>query len=55
MAEDADIGSGAGDYKDKTIKRSLSNNLNNATSYLIPNTRQTFTQLMQAFTKALIF
>ena len=38
----------------KIVKRSLSKNLNGATSYAMPNVKRTFTQLRQAFTKILI-
>ena len=48
-----DIG-GSGDCKDKTVGRSPSKNLNGAMGYLTPNARQVFTQLRQAFNKALI-
>ena len=37
------------------FKRSLPKNLNRITDYLIPNAKQVFTQLWQAFTKVLIF
>ena len=47
MAEDTEVGNiGDGDdCKDKTAKRSpfISKNLNGATSYLIPDTKQAFT------------
>ena len=35
----------SGDYKDKTVIRSLSKNLNGAKGYLIRNARRPFTQL----------
>ena len=54
VAEDAEVSVGGGDYEDETVGKSLSKNLNGATSYLTPNARQTFIQLRQAFTKALI-
>ena len=47
--------SGGVDCEDKTVGRSLSKNLNGATGYLTSDTRQTFIQLRQAFTKAPIF
>ena len=43
MAEDAEFGSEGGDCKDEMVKRSLSKNLNEATGYLTPDARQTFT------------
>ena len=43
MAEDIKIGSSAGNYKDKTIKRLLSKNLDKVTEYLIPEIRLMFT------------
>ena len=43
-----------GDCEDETVETSPFKNLNKATSYLTPNARQAFTQLKQAFTKALI-
>ena len=54
VAENDEVGGvGSDDCEDETIKKSLcSKNLNKATSYLTPNTRQTFTQLRQAFIKA---
>ena len=45
---------GGGDCEDKTVGRSPFKNLNEATGYLTPNARQVFTQLKQAFIKALI-
>ena len=51
MAEDAEVGSAGSNCDNKTVKKSLSKNLNGATDYLTPDTRQTFTQLRQAFTK----
>ena len=56
MAESDEVGDGSGgDRKNGTIERSLrSKNLNGATGYLTPNARRAFTQLRQAFTKALI-
>ena len=55
MAKDAEFSSRGSDCEDKTVKRLLSKNLNRATNYLIPNARQTFTQLRQTFTEAPIF
>ena len=59
MAEDANIGSiGGGDNReDETVERSLltSKNLNGVRAYLTPGAKRAFTQLRQAFTKALIF
>ena len=56
MAEDVELGSigSGGDCEDKTVEKSplISKNLNGATSYLTPGTKQIFTQLRQAFTKA---
>ena len=46
--------SGGGDCEDETVGRSTSKNSNRAISYLTHNARQAFTQLRQAFTKALI-
>ena len=40
--------------KDKTVKRSLSKNLNGAMGYLIHKARLAFTKLRKTFTKALI-
>ena len=56
VAESDKFGSGdSGDCEDKTVKKSpYSKNLNKAMDYLTPDTRQVFTQLRQAFTKALI-
>ena len=56
MFEDVKIGSIGVDGDDKTTKkpRLTSKNLNRATSYLTPNSKQAFTQLRQAFTKVLI-
>ena len=55
VAEVDKVGIGSGsDWEDKTVWRSLSKNLNGATGYLTPDARQAFTQLRQAFTKALI-
>ena len=57
VAESDEIGGGSGsDCEDGTAKRSSrSKNLNKATGYLTPDARRAFTQLRQAFTKALIF
>ena len=57
MVEDAEVGSIGGDCEDETVKRSsfTSKNSNRATGYLTPGTKQAFTQLRQAFTKAPIF
>ena len=55
VAEVDNVGVGGGDdCKDKMVRRSSSKNLNKATGYLTPNARQVFTQLRQAFIKALI-
>ena len=58
MADDAGVGSigGGGNRKDKTVKRSplIFKHLNGATGYLTPGAKQAFTQLRQAFIKALI-
>ena len=57
MAEGAEVGSvGAGDHENETVKRSLltSKNSNGATSYLTSGAKRAFTQLRQAFIKALI-
>ena len=52
---DGDNGGDSGDCKNKMVKRSpRSKNSNKALAYLTANTRRTFTQLRQAFTKALI-
>ena len=47
---------GVSDCKNERVERSaiISMNSNGATDYLIPNAKQAFTQLKQAFTKALI-
>ena len=56
MAEDAKVRVDGGDYEDKTDERLLrSKNSNQATSYLTPNPKYAFTQLTQAFSKAMIF
>ena len=53
VAEVDEIGVGGGSaHEDETVGRSPSKNLNGATDYLTPYTRQAFTQLRQAFTKA---
>ena len=58
MAEDAEVDSigGGGDREDETVERSplTSKNSVGATGYLTPGAKQAFTQLRQAFTKALI-
>ena len=55
VAEVDEVGvGGGGNREDETVGRSPSKNSNRATGYLIPNTRQAFTQLRQTFTKALI-
>ena len=55
VAESDEVGGGGDDCKNGTVKRSpRSQNLNGGTDYLTPNARQAFTQLRQAFTKALI-
>ena len=49
-------GGSGGDCEDGTVETLLrSNNSNGAIGYLTPNARQAFTQLKQAFIKALIF
>ena len=56
LAKDAEISVNISDYKNKTDKRlPRSKNSNRATCYTTPNAKQAFTQLRQAFTKALIF
>ena len=56
MADNAKVGGGSGNCKDKIVKKSfLSKKSNKAIGYLIPNARVTFTQERKAFTKALIF
>ena len=52
MAKDAEIDIRDGDCEDETVEKSLSKSSNRAIGYLIPDTRQAFTQLRQAFTKA---
>ena len=42
IAKDVEIGSGSGNYKDETVKKLLSKNLNKALDYLTGNTRQAF-------------
>ena len=54
-ADKVGIGIKNGDCKDKMVEKSPSKNLNGITGYLNPNARQFFTQLRQAFIKALIF
>ena len=39
MAKNADVGSGGVDCEDKTVKRSLSKDLNRATGYPTPDAR----------------
>ena len=52
MANDAEVGIGAGgNCEEGTVKRSLSKNLNGA-GYLTPNTKKAFNHLWHAFTKA---
>ena len=55
-AESDEVGCGSGgDCEDGIVKRSPRfKNLNGATDYLILDASQAFTQLRQAFTKALI-
>ena len=50
--DEVDIVGGVGDYKDETVKRSPSKNLNRFTSYFTPKTRLMFIKLRKAFTKA---
>ena len=52
--DEVDVGSGC-DCENKIVGRSSSKNSNRAISYLTSDTRQAFTQLRQAFTKAPIF
>ena len=53
VAEDAEVGVSDADCKDETNKKlPCSKNSNGATSYLIPNAKQTFIQLRQTFIKA---
>ena len=56
IVEDAEVGTvgGIGDHEDQTIERLLlrSQNSNRAIGYLMPNAKQAFIQLSQAFTKA---
>ena len=57
MLENAEVDIvSVGDCEDETVKKSLfiSKNPNGATSYLTPSAKRVFTQLRQAFTKALI-
>ena len=55
VAEVDEVGIGdSGNCEDETVGRSPYKNLNKATGYLIPDARQAFIQLKQAFTKALI-
>ena len=54
VTEVDEVGVNGVDCEDKTVERSLSKNLNRATGYPTPKTRQAFTQLRQSFTKALI-
>ena len=54
MAEVDKVDVGGGNCEDKTVGRSMFKNLNGAIGYLTPNARQTFIQLRQTFTKALI-
>ena len=56
MAEDAEVGSTGGDREDETVERSplTSKNSVGATGFLTPGAKRAFTQLRQAFTKALI-
>ena len=55
MAEDVKAGGGVDNCKNETDKRSLSKNSNEALDYLTSDTKKTFVQLKQAFTKAPIF
>ena len=59
MAENTEVGSidDGGDCEDEMVEKSplISKNLNRATVYLTPDAKQGFTQLRQAFIKALIF
>ena len=55
VAEVDEVGIDTGsDRENKTVGRSPSKNSNKAMGYLTPNARRAFTQLSQAFTKALI-
>ena len=49
--DEVDVGDG-GDCKDETVGRLPSKKSNKTTRYLIPDAKQAFTQLRQAFTKA---
>ena len=56
MAKSDKVGivDGGGNYKDKTLKQSLSKKSNRAMSYQILDIRQVFPQLRQMFTKTSI-
>ena len=58
MVEDVEVGTikDDGDCEDETVKKLafISKNSNEATGSLTPSAKQVFTQLRQAFTKALI-
>ena len=56
MAEEVEVGSINDNCADETVKRSplISKNSNGAIAYLTTGAKQAFTQLRQAFTKALI-
>ena len=42
MAEDAEVGGNNRDYKDKTVKKLISKNLNRAISYLMSKAKRVF-------------
>ena len=55
MIKDKEVTSdGGSDYEDEAVRKLPSKNLNKTTSYSTPDANQAFTQLRQAFTKALI-
>ena len=55
VAEVDNVGiSDSSNHEDETVGRSLSKNSNGVTGYLTPDAKQAFTQLRQAFIKALI-
>ena len=54
IAKDFKVNSEDGDCENEMIKKSPSKNFNGAMSYLTPDAGWVFTQLRQAFTKALI-
>ena len=54
LVEDTEVGCNK-DWKDETVKRLLSNNLNKAKGYLTPNIKQVLIKLKQVFIKVPIF